>query len=584
MEETKLREEEKYLSYSESLRLFKKLLQNYYATNTSQGVVGASDVAYKLFTPRKVEFIGGIQGDTYFDGSKDITVSTTLKLPTSIDASITGNANSATSFQSPKPINLIGDVEGYGVGGADLNGWTVSATLKDGSVTSSKLFGRIGNDKLQNSSITLGTTSASLGSILSDISGLNSITASTFVGSLQGVANSAITAISDEKGNNIFETYATKAEMQASQSTIKFKGSVATFSNLPSDAENGDIYNVEDIGKTYIWSSADNAWSIFSSSYGSATSDTFGLVKIGDNLTNSSGKISISSFNIDSALGYEAIKGIKVNGVTVDSVNRVVDIQIPTEYATQTDIDNAFTKDKIITTLGYNPLRYLSINGIDVDNINDRVNVDLSSYATQIWTNEQIKSKLGSLYSFKGSLQTYGDLLTIQSPSIGDTYNIINGNTPETEESSWPSFSNGTNFAWDGDEWDSLGGSLDLSGYYKKTETDALLNTKSPISHSHDDKYYSKSEVDALIEELKTWVKDYFSSALQQASDEGKINDIRVYSTYSAFPPIGVIDVEYIDSSTGLEYHWVSNEEGGHYEQVNKTVSSEDISNIFEEN
>lgn len=583
MEEIKPMTEIKYLSY-EGLRLFKEQLQKYYSSNTKAGIVGASDIAYKLSSPKKIEFIGGIQGDAYFDGSKDITVSTTLKLPTSIDTSITGNASSATNFQSPKPINLTGDIEGYGVGGADTNGWTVSATLKDGSVTSSKLFGSIGNDKLQNSSITLGTTKVSLGGTVLDVTGLNSITASTFVGNLQGIANSATTAISDERGNNIFETYATKAEMQASQSAIRFKGNVATFSDLPSNAENGDIYNVEDEGKTYIWSSADNAWSIFGSSYGPATLDTFGLVKIGDNITNASGKISISSSNIDSALGYEAIKGVKVNGVAVDPVNRVVDIKIPTEYATQTDIDNAFTKDRIVTTLGYSPLRYLSVNGVDVDNVNDRVNVDLSSYATQVWTNEQIENKLGSLYSFKGSLQTYGDLLTIQNPSVGDTYNIINGNNPETQEAEWPSFSSGTNFAWDGDEWDSLGGSLDLSGYYKKTETDALLNTKSPISHSHDDKYYSKSEVDALIDGLKAWVKEYFSSALQQASDEGKINDIRVYSTYSAFPSVGVKDVEYVDSSTGIEYHWVDDEEGGHYEQVNKTVTSEDISNMFGEN
>ena len=100
------------------------------------------------------------------------------------------------------------------------------------------------------------------------------------------------------------------------------------------------------------------------------------------------------------------ISGIKVNGTAIPSVNRIVDIQIPTEYATQTDIDNAFTKDRITSTLGYSPLRYLSVNGVDVDNINDRVNVDLSSYATQSWTSEQIDTKLRSRYSFKGSVQS----------------------------------------------------------------------------------------------------------------------------------------------------------------------------------
>ena len=570
----------KYLSY-DGLLLFKKQLQKYYANNTKLGVVGASDVAYKLASSKKIEFIGGIQGDAYFDGSKDITISTVLNIPSTIDSDITGNAFSATNFQSSKPINLIGDLEGYGVGGSDNNGWTVTASIKDGSVTSSKLFGKIPNNKLLNSSITIGTTKASLGSTVTDIDGLNSVTATTFVGNLEGVATSATTALADEKGNNIYATYATKAEVQASQSALKFKGTVSTYSELPSNADNGDIYNVEDEGKTYIWSSTDNKWSVFGSSYGPATSDSFGLVKVGENITNASGVLSINQSNVESALGYIPVSGIKVNGTAIPSVNRIVDIQIPTEYATQTDIDNAFTKDRITSTLGYSPLRYLSVNGVDVDNVNDRVNVDLSSYATQSWTSEQIENKLSSLYSFKGSVQTYGDLLLVQSPNVGDTYNVITGNNPEVDEASWPAFSSGTNFAWDGDEWDSLGGSFDLSGYYKKTETDALLNTKAPASHSHDDKYYSKAEVDALIEGVKAWVREYIVSTIQQATDEGKINDIRVYDSYTLFPTTGVADVEYVDSSTGLEYHWVTDSEGGHYEQVNKTVTSEDISQMF---
>ena len=91
----------KYLSY-DGLRLFKKQLQNYYANNTKLGVVGASDVAYKLASSKKIEFIGGIQGDAYFDGSKDITISTVLNIPSTIDSSITGNALSASVLSSTR--------------------------------------------------------------------------------------------------------------------------------------------------------------------------------------------------------------------------------------------------------------------------------------------------------------------------------------------------------------------------------------------------------------------------------------------------------------------------------------------------
>ena len=43
----------KYLSY-DGLRLFKKKLQDYYANNTTEGVVGASDVAYKLASSKMI--------------------------------------------------------------------------------------------------------------------------------------------------------------------------------------------------------------------------------------------------------------------------------------------------------------------------------------------------------------------------------------------------------------------------------------------------------------------------------------------------------------------------------------------------
>ena len=41
---------------------------------------------------------------------------------------------------------------------------------------------------------------------------------------------------------------------------IAWKGSVPTYNDLPDDAENGDMYNVEDTGANYIWSELDNAW------------------------------------------------------------------------------------------------------------------------------------------------------------------------------------------------------------------------------------------------------------------------------------------------------------------------------------
>ena len=69
--------------------------------------------------------------------------------------------------------------------------------------------------------------------------------------------------------------------------------------------------------------------------------------------------------------------------------------------------------------------------------------------------NQVIKryNSLGSIYTFKGSVQTYDDLLAIQNPQIGDVYNVIQ----EDEEHQ---IAAGSNFVWDGTVWDNLGGSL----------------------------------------------------------------------------------------------------------------------------
>ena len=75
--------------------------------------------------------------------------------------------------------------------------------------------------------------------------------------------------------------------------------------------------------------------------------------------------------------------------------------------------------------------------------------------------NQVIKryNSLGNLYQYKGSVQTYDDLLAIQNPAIGDVYNVVQEDPEEGVAA-------GSNFAWNGTEWDNLGMSLD--GLVKK--------------------------------------------------------------------------------------------------------------------
>ena len=66
-----------------------------------------------------------------------------------------------------------------------------------------------------------------------------------------------------------------------------------------------------------------------------------------------------------------------------------------------------------------------------------------------------VKALLTNVYTYKGSKATYEELPSANNVP-GDVWNVVaaHGNVPA-----------GTNYAWDGTAWDSLGGSVDLSTY-----------------------------------------------------------------------------------------------------------------------
>lgn len=87
-----------------------------------------------------------------------------------------------------------------------------------------------------------------------------------------------------------------------------------------------------------------------------------------------------------------------------------------------------------------------------------------------------VTSQIGTVYRYKGSVASYNDLP--KDAENGDVYNV------EQAHGTYPA---GTNYAWNGTDWDPLGGSVDLSNYVTKTEltttlsnyiTTTALNTK----------------------------------------------------------------------------------------------------------
>lgn len=90
---------------------------------------------------------------------------------------------------------------------------------------------------------------------------------------------------------------------------------------------------------------------------------------------------------------------------------------------------------------------------------------------------DSLKTSLSTVYIYKGSVNDFASLP--KSAQTGDTYNVVeaNGNIPA-----------GTNYAWNGESWDALGGSVDLSEYYNKTQVDSqITEALSPVNQQIED-------------------------------------------------------------------------------------------------
>ena len=136
--------------------------------------------------------------------------------------------------------------------------------------------------------------------------------------------------------------------------------------------------------------------------------------------------------------------------------------------------------------------------------INKDVN-NLTNYykTTETYTKTEVDNKVSSVYKYKGTVSTYGDL-----PStglvVGDVYNI------ETADSTH-GIDAGDNVAWNGTTWDVLAGTIDLSNYLAKDNTTQYtpVGEYNPATKGYIDAFKNRffegsdEEWDALTDEQK---------------------------------------------------------------------------------
>jgi hypothetical protein len=185
--------------------------------------------------------------------------------------------------------------------------------------------------------------------------------------------------------------------------------------------------------------------------------------------------------------------------ITAEKVGKVTTLTITDKDGTQTSYeildgeDGQDGDDYVITPEDYQAIANIVLQTISVptktsDLTNDSGFIDntvnnLTNYynKNQTYNKDEIDGKLASIYRYKGTVATYSDLPST-GLTIGDVYNV--------EE-------DGSNYAWNGTIWDKLGGEVDLSGYYNKTQTDELLSGK--VNNSELNNYYTKTRTDELL-------------------------------------------------------------------------------------
>lgn len=125
-----------------------------------------------------------------------------------------------------------------------------------------------------------------------------------------------------------------------------------------------------------------------------------------------------------------------------------------------------------------------------------------------------IKQKIASIYSFKGSVDNFEALPT--NAVAGDVYNVVaaNGNIPA-----------GTNYAWNGTEWDALGGSIDLSNYFNKEEVNAAIKVEADRAKGEEARIEGLvNGVSAVANEAKNLATDNQASLTSVSKSLGDLN------------------------------------------------------------
>lgn len=139
---------------------------------------------------------------------------------------------------------------------------------------------------------------------------------------------------------------------------------------------------------------------------------------------------------------------------------------------------------------------------------------------------DELKASVAAALDYKGTKDTY-DALPSEGNKKGDVWNVVAAHegTPA-----------GTNYAWDGAKWDPLGGTVDLSGYYTKSQVDDAISAAKTELKAADTAL--EGQISTVTNQLNNKVDKVEGSSLISDTD---LNQIRTNKS----------DIESLQTSVG---------------------------------
>ena len=229
---------------------------------------------------------------------------------------------------------------------------------------------------------------------------------------------------------------------QIARGSVKYSQEAQIVSALPGSGIRGYIYFNTTNGIAYI--------------YNGSEFKAIGVVTISDISAAEDADVP----NVGAVKNYVATQ---VAAGVANKVDKVAGKQLSTEDYT--------TAEK--TKLGTYPENYSTVTALidakaDPSDITDALN--------NYYTKGDVDGMVASVFTYKGTKATEGELPQ-DDQKVGDVWHVTAGSKE---------------FAWDGTQWEELGGVVDLSNYYTKEEADSAIDTKVNAA---------KSELQSAIDE-----------------------------------------------------------------------------------